>query len=85
MHASALQSPLDMVVDSVDLDGHILVMGLPSSQDSLLSLLASLRSKRLLDWRPVVIVHNTLPTRSGTWQAVAQFSDVYFIEVRQLH
>jgi hypothetical protein len=71
----------DMSVDLSELSGHILVLGLPASQDGLLSLLAVLRSKRLLQWRPVVIIDNSEPSGGGSWEAVAQFCDVYFIKV----
>jgi hypothetical protein len=65
----------------VHVSGHILLMGLPGSMDDLLALMAPLRSKRLVTWRPVVIVDKAVPVGSGTWDAVAQFSDVYFVEV----
>lgn len=74
-----------MEVDLSELSGHILVLGVPASQDGLLSLLAVLRSKRLLQWRPVVIVDSNMPVGGGSWEAVAQFSDVYFIQVSHLH
>lgn len=71
-----------MNVDLSHLSGHILILGVPASQDGLLSLLAALRSKRLLQWRPVVIIDSAEPRGGGSWEAVAQFSDVYFIQVR---
>lgn len=70
-----------MDTDLSQLSGHVLVLGVPASQDGLLSLLAVLRSKRLLQWRLVVIVDANQPG-GGSWEAVAQFSDVYFINVR---
>lgn len=76
------QVPQDIVMDEVELSGHIIILGVPASHDGLLSLLAALRSRQLTHWRPIVIVHNKLPTGGGTWDAIAQFSDVYFIEVR---
>jgi hypothetical protein len=71
-----------MDVDLSHLSGHILILGVPASQDGLLSLLAALRSQRLLQWRPVVIIDSAAPRGGGSWEAVAQFSDVYFIQVR---
>lgn len=78
---TALQSAADILVEEVDVSAHTLVLGLPASADGLLTLLAALRSKRLLHWRPVVIVDSKPPGGGGTWEAVAQFRDVYFIEV----
>lgn len=68
-------------MDQVALEGHLLIMGVPPSLDGLLALLAPLRSRRLVTWRPVVIVDSKLPSCGSTWDAVAQFVDVYFIEV----
>jgi hypothetical protein len=70
-----------MVVDEVDLRGHTLIMGMPASLDGLLGLLAPLRSKRLVTWRPIVIIDKLPPRTGGTWDAVAQLADLYFIEV----
>lgn len=80
--SAALQSPEDMVVERVDLSSHILVLGIPASQESLIALLAAVRSKQLQAWRPVVIVDSDTPCKGGSWEAVAQFSDVYFVQVR---
>jgi hypothetical protein len=71
-----------MTTDLSQLSDHILVLGVPASQDGLLSLLAVLRSKCLLQWRPIVIVDANTPG-GGSWEAVAQFSDVHFINVSQ--
>lgn len=80
-----LQSPEELVVPRVDLSGHILVLGVPASQESLITLLAAGRSKQLQAWRPMVILDRTPPCQdsgfSGSWEAVAQFADVYFIQV----
>ena len=70
------------MVDCIDLSGHILILGVPASQESLITLLAALRSKQLQAWRPVVIIDSQQPQLGGAWEAVAQFSDVYFIQVR---
>lgn len=69
-------------VDLSTLSGHILLLGVPASTDGLLVLLAVLRSKRLLQWRPVVIIDSNAPSGGGSWEAVAQFKDVYFVQVR---
>jgi hypothetical protein len=77
-----LQSPEDLVVQQVDMSGHILVLGVPASQESLITLLAAVRSKLLQACRPVVIIDKTTPCKGGSWEAVAQFSDVHFVQVR---
>jgi hypothetical protein len=71
----------DREVDLSRLSGHILLLGVPASTDGLLALLAVLRSKRLLQWRPVVIIDSNAPSGGGSWEAVAQFKDVYFVQV----
>lgn len=68
--------------ESVDLSAHILLLGSPNSQESLISLLAALRSKQLQSYRPIVIIDSERPCCGGTWETVAKFRDVYFIEVR---
>jgi hypothetical protein len=70
------------VVECLELSGHILIVGSPNSQESLVSLLAALRSKQLQSYRPIVIIDSERPCCGGTWETVAKFSDVYFIEVR---
>lgn len=69
------------MVDCVDLSGHILVLGLPASHESIITLLTALRSKQLLHIQPVVIVSKQLPCGGGSWDVVAQFESVSFIEV----
>lgn len=69
------------MVEQFDLSGHILVLGVPASQENLITLLAAVRSKQLQACRPVVIVDQTPPCKGGSWEAVAQFSDVNFVQV----
>jgi hypothetical protein len=53
----------------------------PASQESLITLLATVRSKQLQACRPVVIIDKIAPCKGGSWEAVAQFSDVHFVQV----
>jgi len=76
-----LQSPEDLAVEQAAVSGHILVLGVPASPDSLLALLAPLRSRCLRQWRPIVIVDEQMPVAGSGWDAIAEFRDVYFIEV----
>jgi hypothetical protein len=75
------QSSQDVLLDSVDLRDHILVMGIPQGHGGLIALLAALRSRQLLAWKPVVIVDKEGPGLGGSWDVVAQLRDVYCIKV----
>lgn len=78
-----LQSAQSMVVSSVPdgLSGHVLVLGVPRSQEGLLALLAPLRSRRLTRLRPIVIIDAQAPGRGGCWDTLATFKSTYFIQV----
>lgn len=69
------------MVERAAVSEHILVLGVPASPDSLLALLAPLRTRRLRQWRPIVIVDQQRPVGGSGWDAIAQFREVYFIEV----
>jgi hypothetical protein len=77
------QSTEELCVDSLpqDMAGHVLIVGLPRSQESLLALLCPLRSRRLSAWRPVVLLDSSPPGSGGCWDAVAALAHVYYIQV----
>eukprot|EP00775_Hariotina_reticulata_P006540 gene6540-6766_t len=78
-----VESSSDLVVEEVSLAGHTLVLGRPQSQEGLLALLAPMRGKRMASWRPIVIIDQSEPGTGGCWDILAQFRDLYYVQITE--